>query len=649
MRVYRRLLGYLGPYRLTLASALACMVVYAATSAISLGLIAPFMKVLFEGGRAPAATVTAPAPTAAGRPGAGAVTGTPGGSEAIPPGAVPGAPGAAPAGPRAAPARLTGWPQPLRGWLERAFLDARPLVALERVCIFILIVLFIKNASDYLQAYLMVSVEQGAIRDLRSHVYGHLLDLPLAYHHGRRGGALVSRVTNDVEYLRASLASGIGNLVKDGLTLIGCLMWVVIASWRLALLSAIVLPPAALALVVIGRKMRKRSNTAQERMGDLTSILQETLAGARVVKAFGMEPAERARFDAMNQRYYNAFVHLRRVSAAARPVSEYAVVVVAVAMMWFGGREIFVHHTLEPQQFVLFVTALLSTISPIKTLSEVHTNVQQGIAAANRVFAVIDAPPVIVDRPDAPPLPPFRDAIRYEHVSFAYQPDVPVLEDVSFEVRRGEVVALVGPSGAGKSTAMDLLGRFHDPTGGRVTIDGHDLRDVTLTSLRAGLGVVTQDTILFHDTVRHNIAYGTPGATEPDIEAAAEAANALEFIRRMPEGFDSVIGDRGVRLSGGERQRLAIARALLRNPPVLLLDEATSSLDMESERLVQGALERLMRNRTVLVIAHRLSTVQSADRIVVLERGRVAAAGTHPQLLGQDGLYRRLYDLQFVA
>jgi subfamily B ATP-binding cassette protein MsbA len=592
------------------------MVVYAAMSAVSLGFVAPFMKVLFERDAPPPSAVAGEVQSTAAAEGAD---------------------------------RLLGWPAPLREWASRTLLNARPLVALERLCLLILVALLLKNLADYAQAFLMVSVEQAAIRDLRSGLYAHLQDLPLAWYHGRRAGTLVSRITNDVEYLRASLASGIGNLVKDSLTLIGCLTWVFIASWRLALLAAIVLPPAALALVAIGRKMRRRSGAAQDRMADLTSHIQETIGGQRVVKAFGQERAESARFDAQNQRYFRAFVHLRRISAAARPVSEFSVVLVAVAMLWFGGREIFVHHTLEPQQFVLFVTALLSTISPIKSLSEIHTHVQQGVAAAERVFAVIDTPPAITDRPGAPALAPLRDAIRYEGVGFAYQSGIPVLSDVTFDIRRGEVVALVGSSGAGKSTAMDLLARFHDPTRGCITVDGVDIRAVTVASLRAQLGIVTQETILFHDTVARNIAYGRPGADAAAIEAAARAANAHEFVQRMPQGYDTVVGDRGVRMSGGERQRLAIARALLRDPAILLLDEATSSLDLESERLVQQALERLMRDRTVLVIAHRLSTVQHADRIVVLEGGRIAAAGTHQQLLEQGGLYRRLHDLQFVA
>jgi subfamily B ATP-binding cassette protein MsbA len=612
VRSYLRLLRYLRPYRGRLAAALACMVVYAAMSGVSLGLVAPFMKVLFET-RGGAMVVAAP-PAAA------------------------------------APAeRLAGWPEPLRGWASGALHGVRPIVALERICLFLLVVVLLKNLADYLQAFLMVYVEQSAIRDLRRELFEHLHTLPLAFFHSRRTGMLVSRITNDLEYLRASLAAGISNVVKDSLTLSACLAWVFIASWRLALLSLLVLPPAALVLVALGRKMRKRSAQAQERMADVTSLLQETIIGARVVKAFGMEAFESGRFGEANQRFFRAFVHLRRVSAAARPVSEFAIVLVAVAMLWFGGREIFEGGGLEPQQFVLFVTALLSTISPVKSLSEVNSNVQQGLAAARRVFELLDTPATVTDRAGARALGPLREAIRYEEVSFEYKPGHPVLREVSLEIRRGEVVALVGSSGAGKSTAMDLLARFHDPTAGRVTVDGTDLRDVTLASLRGQMGIVTQETLLFHDTVRANIAYGRPGAPDAEIREAARSAHALEWIERLPQGFDTVVGERGTRLSGGERQRLAIARALLRNPEILLLDEATSALDSESERLVQAALERLMANRTVLVIAHRLSTVQHADRIVVLEHGRVAASGTHAELLGRDGLYRRLHELQFAS
>jgi subfamily B ATP-binding cassette protein MsbA len=610
VKTYLRLLGYLRPYRTRLLLALLCMVLYALTSAVSLGLVAPFMRILFERGGAALTGVAALAPGAD---------------------------------------RLAGWPGPLKMWIEGALLDARPLVALERVCVLILVALALKNLADYLQAYLMVSVEQAAIRDLRSSMFSHLMKLPLSFFQESKGGALLSRMTNDLEFARASLAAGVGNLVKDSLTLIGCLAWVFISSWRLALLSMVVLPPAALALVAIGRKMRQRSSRAQEKIADVSSIVQETAAGVRVVKAFGMEDYERGRFDESNDAYYRAFVKLRRISAAARPVSEYAIVVVAVAMLWVGGQQIFVSHTLQPQQFILFVTALLSTISPIKSLSEVNANVQQGIAAGERIFGLLDAPPTEVDRPGARALPRLTQGLRFENVDFAYETDKPVLEDVSFEVRRGEVLALVGPSGAGKSTALDLIARFREPTAGRIVLDGADIREGTIGSLRSQLGIVTQETLLFHDTVGHNIAYGLADADPHDIAAAARAAHAHDFIVRLPRGYDTVIGERGTRLSGGERQRLAIARALLRDPAILLLDEATSALDTESERLVQEALERLMRDRTVVVIAHRLSTVQHADRIVVLERGRVAATGTHAELMLAGGAYRRLYELQFAG
>lgn len=605
--------------------ALACMVIYALMSAMAVGMISPFMQVLFE---------------RVGQESAQAVA----------------APGAETLSPTLALAReplrldhLARWPAQMRARAQRSLILARPLVALERICVLILVILLLKNLADYLQAFLMVWVEQAAIRDLRSALLAQLQGLSLSFYHSWRTGSLMARVTNDVEYLREALASGISRLVKGTLTLAGCLAWAFYASWRLALVSLLILPPVLLALGALGRKLRTRSNVAQERMGDMSAILQENLSGARVVKAFGMEAFEQRKFERANGAFFRAFVRMRRVATAAGPVGEFGMVAAAVAMLWLGGVEIFTRHTLAPHQFVLFVTALVSMTSPIRSLSEVNSSVQQGLAAARRLFELLDAVPEVVDRATARPLAPFRDRIRFEHVAFSYAEGGPVLEDVSLEIRRGEVVALVGSSGAGKSTAMDLLPRFYDPTAGRVTVDGTDLRDATVASLRAQLGIVTQETIVFHDTVRNNIAYGLADASDQAVQDAAEAANAHAFIRVLPQGYDTVIGDRGVKLSGGERQRIAIARALLKNPAILLLDEATSALDTESERLVQQALERLMRERTVLVIAHRLSTVQHADSIIVLENGRVVASGTHRQLLEQDGLYRRLYDLQFVA
>ena len=542
---------------------------------------------------------------------------------------------------------ILGQVKSMQHGFEQMLLSVPPLQRFERVSLAILLLFLLKNAADYAASYLSVSVEQSATRDIRRALFAQLQRLSLGFYHGNRSGVLISRITNDVEAVRGALAAGISNLLKDGLSLIGCLVLVFVASWKLALFSMLILPPAALALVTIGRKMRKRSGTVQERMGDLTGVLQESIGGARVVKAFGMERFEEQRFERSNSGYFRAFVRLRRVSAAAKPLSEYAVILVAVAIAWFGAREIFQSHSMPPERFFGFVTAMLATMSPVRSLSEVGGTIATGMGAARRVFGLLDTPATIIDRPNAVSLPPLTSTIRFENVHFAYDTGDEVLHGVSFEVKRGEVVALVGASGAGKSTALDLLARFHDPTSGRITVDGVDLRDAAVATLRAQLGIVTQETILFHDSVRANIAYGRPDCPAEQLEAAARAAHAHAFIEKLPEGYDTLIGDRGLRLSGGERQRLAIARALLKNPPVMLLDEATSALDTESERLVQEALERLMQDRTVLVIAHRLSTVQHADRILVFDQGRIVEAGTHAQLLGRDGQYRRLHDLQF--
>ena len=602
MRSLARLFGLLRPYRVRLACAIVCMVVYSFASTVWLVLIQPFMRVLFSGAESQ--------------------------MPASPPAAVPALAGVQ----RALGTMLEGLP---------------PFVAFERLCVLILALFLVKNAADYAASYLSVSVEQAAMRDLRRRLFAHLQSLPLSYLNARRSGEIMSRLTNDVEALRGSLAAGISNLLKDGLTFVGYLVMVFAASWRLALFSFVVLPPAAWALVTIGRKMRKRSGRAQEEMASLTGVLQENIAGGRIVRAFGAERFEEARFERANTGYFRAFTRLRRVSAAAKPLSEYAIILVAVAIGWMGAREVFQTRTLPPERLFTFVAALLSMLSPVKSLSEIGGTLAAGLGAADRVWSLLDTPPSIADAPGARTLPAFAHEIRYEHVTFAYNTERTVLHDVDFTVKRGEVVALVGTSGGGKSTTLDLLARFHDPGQGRVTFDGVDLREATLASLRGQLGVVSQETILFHDTVRANIAYGLEHADAAAIEAAARAAHAHDFVARMPQGYDTVIGDRGVLLSGGERQRLAIARALLRNPPILLLDEATSALDTESERLVQDALERLMQDRTVLVIAHRLSTVQHADRILVFEGGRIVQQGRHDELLAAGGTYRRLHDLQF--
>lgn len=630
-----RLLRYLRPYRGRLILTAFLMFGFALSSGITIGMISPFVKVLFTPRPATTVSDSTQAPGAAGdRALIQTVTG--------------GAPGgAAPAAAKGIPARFTAWKQSLRTWFEHFFLTGNPLRSLTRICLALLVVFLLKNVFDYLQSVLTVWVEQAVVRDIRNELYAHLHDLSLSFFHTRRTGALLSRLTNDISLVRGALAAGFSNLIKSALLLVVCLFWVFFTSWRLALLSLLVIPPSLSLIVWLGRKLRRRSTITQERMADLNAILSETLGGMRVVKAFSMEEFEKRRFAASAEDYFHAFVKQRRVGAMASPVSEYLGVVAATAVLWYGGHEILLQRALEPQQFFIFLFAMLQLMSPLKSLSNVNATLQEGLAAAVRIFRILDTEPAIVSRPGSHTVSGIRNGIEFAGVSFRYGTGTEVLRDVSFSVGAGEVVALVGPSGAGKSTLVDMVARFYDPTEGRILLDGVDLRDYDVGSLRRMMGIVTQDPLLFNDTVARNIAYGILDADPESIRRAAVAANADHFIREMPSGYETKVGERGMRLSGGERQRVAIARAIFKNPALLLLDEATSNLDSESERLVQEALEVLFLGRTVFVIAHRLSTIQRADRILVLDQGRIVETGTHAELVNRGGLYQKLHRLQF--
>jgi len=633
------------------------MVVFALLSGASIGLISPFVKVLFTPRAADAPGSTA----GPGGPAGVAAPTLPGGAIPVPiPGLEPGA-GQAPPETQSTPDApgkgdhpFTGLAkrgnevkQRLRTSFEHFFLIGDPIRSLTRICLALLVVFLLKNLVDYLQSVLTVWVEQAVIRDLRNEVYKHLQTLSLSFFHSRRSGALLSRLTNDISLIRGALAAGFSNLIKSSLLLVVCMFWIFWTSWRLALVSLLLVPASLFLIVWLGRKLRRRSNITQEKMADLNAILQETLTGIRVVKAFAMEGFEQRKFERASQGYFRAFVKQRRLGALAGPMSEYLGVVTATAVLWYGGREILLTRAIEPQQFFIFLFAMLQLMSPLKSLSNVNATLQEGLAAAVRIFRILDTEATVVSRPNARLTTDIRDGIEFEGVSFRYGTGPDVLRQVSFRVEAGEVVALVGPSGAGKSTLVDLVARFYDPTEGRILVDGVDLREYDLNSLRGLMGVVTQDPILFHDSVWHNIAYGVADAEEEAVQRAARAANADRFVRDMPEGFQTLIGDRGVRLSGGERQRIAIARAIFKDPRLLLLDEATSSLDSQSELLVQEALEALFTGRTVFVIAHRLSTIQRADRILVLDQGRIVQVGTHAELVSTPGLYQKLHRLQF--
>jgi subfamily B ATP-binding cassette protein MsbA len=629
------------------------MVGFAMTSGISIGMISPFVKILFTPKHQAGAVVPGETPATDAGPGAHApqtpsLPGLDPLASTVLQGSSPEVPaGAAKAEGSGVVARVTEWKDDLRTWFEHFFLTGDPIRSLNRICFTLLVVFLLKNIFDYLQSVLTVWVEQAVVRDLRNEVYAHLHELSLSFFHTRRTGALLSRLTNDIALVRGALAAGFSNLIKSGLLLMVCLFWIFWTSWRLALVSLFVVPPSVLLIVWLGKKLRRRSTITQERMADLNSILQETLTGIRVVKAFSMEEFEKRKFARAAQDYFRSFVRQRRLGAMAGPLSETLGVVAATSVLWYGGHEILLQRALEPQQFFIFLFAMLQLMSPLKSLSNVNATIQEGLAAAVRIFRVLDTKPTVASKPGARLADGIHEAIEFEGVSFRYGAGAEVLHGVSLRVAAGEVVALVGPSGAGKSTLVDLVARFYDPTEGRILLDGRDLRDYDVASLRRMMGVVTQESILFNDTVWNNIAYGVTDAEEAAVRLAAQAANAERFIHDLTEGYQTKIGDRGVLLSGGERQRVAIARAIFKNPPLLLLDEATSSLDSESELLVQEALETLFAGRTVFVIAHRLSTIQRADRILVLDHGRIVQTGTHPELVSTPGLYQKLHRLQF--
>jgi len=500
-----------------------------------------------------------------------------------------------------------------------------------------------KGIFTYLQAVLMEQVGKRVIRGMRNRLYRHATSLSSDFFTQARTGDLISRTTNDIVMVEEALVRTFADLFLQPLNLIATVAAAFWLNWRLALIAIVAIPAVLFPVLAIGRRIRRRTRRVQEKLADLTSILQETFEGIRVVKAFNMEPYEIERFERENQRLYRLSVRIIRQYNIVRPVIELLGGITIAGALVIGAGLL----RMAVPVILAFSAAIIRIYEPAKKLGALYNKIQMSIAAAERVFQVMDLKPSVAEEPDAGVLPPIRDRITYEHVSFAYE-DEPVLRDISLEVKRGEVLAIVGPSGSGKTTIVNLLLRFYDPTDGTISIDGTNLRDVTLASLREQIGLVTQDVVLFNDTVAANIAYGRPDTPREAIAEAARVANADEFIRALPDAYDTVIGERGVKLSGGQRQRLAIARALLRNPPILVLDEATSALDTESERLVQQAIDRLMQHRTALVIAHRLSTIQHADTIVVLSDGRIVEQGTHPELVEADGLYRKLYEMQFA-
>jgi subfamily B ATP-binding cassette protein MsbA len=537
-------------------------------------------------------------------------------------------------------------PKRLKEKFNQVIVGKTHLETLGRFCILVFLIFLLKNLFWYAQSFLIVRVEHGVIMDLRNKLYSHFHILPLEYFHGQKTGVLISRITNDITLVKGAVANGFAEALRQGFLLLVYLFIVFWASWKLAFIALLLFPFAMLIIGKFGQKVRKSSALTQEKMGAMTSVLQETISGIRVVKAFVMEKFEIKKFTDTTKDYFKTMVKLTRVGSLGPPLTEVMGVFAAVMLLWFAGKEILTG-TLDPGRFFLFLFAMLSLMQPIRSISHLNIDIQQGLAAAKRIFEVLDTQPKIKNYPDAIKKESLEKNVTFENVCFSYHGNKEVLSNISFEVKSGEVVALVGPSGAGKSTLMDLLPRFYDPTKGEIKIDRIDLKKIDSGSLRDLMGIVTQETILFNDTVWNNIAYGHEHASRGRVYDAAQAANAHDFIMAMPQEYQTIIGDRGVKLSGGEKQRLAIARALFKNPPILIFDEATSSLDSESEALVQEAIDRLMKGRTVFVIAHRLSTIQNVDKIVVLDHGRIVQIGDHKSLIEEGGLYKRLYQMQF--
>jgi len=515
------------------------------------------------------------------------------------------------------------------------------LIPLAIVGLFIL-----KGLFDYGQGYLMSFVGQRIITDLREKIYHHLHSLSLSFFTKNPTGVLMSRILNDVSLVQGAVSDSVTGLLKDIFTILGLVFVVFYRDWKLALIALVVFPIAVYPIVRFGRKLRSYSTRSQMTLADLSTLLLETISGTRIVKAFNMEDYERKRFSKVNEKLFQLMRKSFRVRAVSHPLMETLGGLGIAAIVFYGGYNV-IQGTATAGTFFSFLAALLMLYEPVKRLSNVNNSIQQGLAGASRIFEILDTVPEIRNKPGARDLGEIREGIEFQDVWFKYEEDW-VLKNINLKIRAGEVVAFVGASGGGKTTLVNLVPRFYEVNSGRILIDGADIRELTVESLRERIAMVTQQTILFNDTVEQNIAYGNIGQPREKIVEAAEAAFAHNFIRNLPEGYQTRIGEQGVKLSGGERQRVSIARALLKNAPILILDEATSSLDSESEGEVQKAIEFLMQGRTTLVIAHRLSTIRKADRIVVIAGGEIVEEGTHEALLEKDGEYRKLYLLQFI-
>ena len=537
----------------------------------------------------------------------------------------------------------------LKFWTNKLILRDTAIESLKVLCYTLIASFLIKNIFLYIKNISLTYIQFNLIKKLRAQLYSHLQSLSLSFFDKRQTGELSSIVINDVSNMRVAFGTSFHKLFVEPINILVFISLLFIINLKLAFLSIIIVPLTGVVVVVIGKSIRRRSRRTAEKIARIMGIMSENLNSIRIIKSFAMEAFETNRFKQEQERHYNLDLRQAKLRLISSPVTEMIGAFIAVILLWIGGHDVLVSNDMTSEDFIRFILILFSVLQPIRSLSKVGINLQNGFASADRVFNVLDTVPAIVSKPNAIKIKDVKDEITFNNVGFNYDGTDRILKDISFTMKKGTVTALVGASGAGKSTIADLIPRFYDVIDGKIEIDGNDIRDLDINSLRKMMGIVSQETILFNDTIGSNIKYGLQSVTDDQLQKAAKNANAYDFISEQPNGFETVIGEKGVRLSGGQRQRIAIARAILKNPSILILDEATSSLDTESEYKVQKAIDNLMADRTVLVIAHRLSTVETADKIVVMEDGEIADFGSHQDLLKKDGVYTRLYKKQFKS
>ena len=536
----------------------------------------------------------------------------------------------------------------LKLFSNKLLLKESAIETVSSVCVALVVVFTCKNIALYIKNITLSIIQFKLIRDLRNRLYGHLHYLSLSYFNKNKSGELTSILVSDIDNMKNSLSTSFQKLFVEPINILTFLTLLFIISPKLATIALTVVPVSGVLIFGIARSIRRRSARTQEQLAGITSVIAETLTSIRIVKAFAMKAYEIKKFSVETQKYYKLTLKKDILRLFSAPISEIIGASIAALLLWVGARDVLVEQSISSEDFIRFILLLFSLFQPIRKLSNVFNELQNGLASADRVFSILDTKSDIVNVPDAVKIDSLNKNIVFKDVSFHYgNEEEKVLNNINFSINTGQIIALVGPSGAGKSTLVDLIPRFYDTIDGSILIDDTNIKDINLNSLRSLMGIVTQETFLFNDTVRANIAYGLESIEDNIIKDAAIAANAHDFIEKLPDGYDTVIGERGISLSGGQRQRIAIARAIVKNPPILILDEATSSLDTESEKNVQEAIEKLMRDRTVIVIAHRLSTVHNADKILVLDNGKIIDEGSHEELMNRDGVYKELHNMQF--